>query len=300
MKNPLVSVIIPAYNNRNILINTLLSVIDQTYKNLEIIVVDDGSEEDLSMVISEINDHRIHYIKQEHSNANVARNLGIKMSKGKYIAMLDSDDLWLNNHIEDCLMEIDKIGCDGLYSGLYLQDKSGNRRLINSKHKNKDETMIDYLLSTGYGAQTSTLFFKAETLNTILWDPTLRRHQDYDFVIRYSNRFSFYRKEKPTVVYCLGEKKSCIDFFSCIKFINSVKGDISPLLYNKYNLNMLNLARQYNADVNIIHHYQKEATKFKEYLSFQMYISIIDVQDSFLQQWRAKLKYIIAIIGVQF
>lgn len=79
---PLVSVIIPAYNNADELKKTLETAFCQTYNNFEIIVTDDGSEQDLLPVITNVNDCQISYYKIPHANDNVARNFGIRKSKG--------------------------------------------------------------------------------------------------------------------------------------------------------------------------------------------------------------------------
>lgn len=89
---PLISVVIPTYNGEKTLLNMLFGVLNQTYSNLEVIVVDDGSENSVELFLQEkIHDDRIKVYRIEHSNANVARNFGIRKSKGEYIAMIDAE-----------------------------------------------------------------------------------------------------------------------------------------------------------------------------------------------------------------
>lgn len=101
---PLVSVVIPVYNAVETIIPCVKSVLNQTYENLEIIVVDDGSTDATRMILEEykkefcINKLRIIY--QDNSGPSAARNLGVKLSKGEYIAFLDSDDQWKETKIE--------------------------------------------------------------------------------------------------------------------------------------------------------------------------------------------------------
>jgi glycosyltransferase involved in cell wall biosynthesis len=152
MEQAKVSVIVPAYNAGKTLKGTLQSVLKQTYGNLEIIVVDDGSEEPVEPLIDELNDDRILYYRTVRSNANVARNYGILKSSGDYIAMLDADDRWLENHIEDCLKTLKDNNADGVYGGLYFcRDQSYSkdmRQILYARNLNPDESMIDYLLTT--------------------------------------------------------------------------------------------------------------------------------------------------------
>lgn len=95
-KQPLVSVIIPTFNRAKYIKRAIESVFGQTYKNVEIIVVDDGSTDGTVKIIRSFEDPRINYIYQENKGRSVARNTGIKFSKGKYIALLDSDDIWFD------------------------------------------------------------------------------------------------------------------------------------------------------------------------------------------------------------
>ena len=97
-KNPLVSVIIPTFNRSWTIIEALQSVLAQNYKPLELIIVDDGSSDDTMEKLKPFMEQII-YLKQENKGVSAARNIGIKKSKGEFIAFLDSDDLWLPSKI---------------------------------------------------------------------------------------------------------------------------------------------------------------------------------------------------------
>ena len=100
-KTPLVSVIIPTYNRANLLKRAIKSVLDQTYKNLEIIIVDDGSTDNTKDIVKTFSDPRIQYIRlPENRGVSSARNMGIKKSRGDFIAFLDSDDEFLPEKLE--------------------------------------------------------------------------------------------------------------------------------------------------------------------------------------------------------
>ena len=247
--NPLISVVIPVYNYPEALESTLQSVIAQSYSNLEVLVVDDGSDMEINPMIEKLNDHRISYYKLEHKNANIARNYGISISKGEYIAILDADDIWLENHIESCLDTLIESQTDDLYGSLTVRDTTSLYEVpIIARSLNAGETMIDYLLDSGWGTQTSTLFMTAESAKNISWNPDLKRHQDYDFVIRYSRQYKFAIKTKPTVIYILAKPIELkMHFKSCIRFIRENENEISPYLYNKYNFYILSVAKNQNA-----------------------------------------------------
>lgn len=101
MNDKLVSVIIPTYNRGSFIKETINSVLNQTYQNFEILVIDDGSTDNTKEIVHSFNDQRIQYIHQKHSGfPAVARNTGMKIAKGEYIAFLDSDDLWFPQKLE--------------------------------------------------------------------------------------------------------------------------------------------------------------------------------------------------------
>jgi len=94
MPPSVVSVIIPTYNRAKDCLSSVRSVLGQTYANVEIIVIDDGSTDETSESLFSF-DHRIKYIRQENSGVSAARNTGLAAATGDYIAFLDSDDTWL-------------------------------------------------------------------------------------------------------------------------------------------------------------------------------------------------------------
>ena len=98
--SPLFSIIIPTYNRAKLLKVAIQSVIDQTYEDWELIVVDDGSTDETKNIVKGIKDSRIKYVYQENKKLSAARNTGVKNSVGKYICFLDDDDYYLGNHLE--------------------------------------------------------------------------------------------------------------------------------------------------------------------------------------------------------
>lgn len=110
--SPLVSVIIPAYNAEAFIEKTLNSVLSQTYKNIEVIVINDGSEDRTVEIVTEIlkQDPRVILLQQLNSGVAAARNLGIEKAKGEFIAPIDADDLWYAENLEkqvQCLLNSD-------------------------------------------------------------------------------------------------------------------------------------------------------------------------------------------------
>jgi glycosyltransferase involved in cell wall biosynthesis len=105
--DPITSVIIPTFNRENIIPRAINSVLSQTYKNFEILIVDDGSSDNTEFVIKSLREPRIQYIKQKNSGQAAARNTGINHSIGKYIAFLDDDDYWFPNKLEQQIDQLE-------------------------------------------------------------------------------------------------------------------------------------------------------------------------------------------------
>ncbi len=95
MRSPLVSVVVPVFNGAGFVVDALTSVLQQTYANLEIIVVDDGSTDDSASVVHAITDPRIRYVFQKNQGQSAAINYGVSISTGEFIKILDADD-WIN------------------------------------------------------------------------------------------------------------------------------------------------------------------------------------------------------------
>lgn len=104
----LISVIIPTYNRENYIGISIKSVLAQTYSNLELFVVDDGSTDKTEDVVKSFNDSRIRYIKIKNSERAVARNVGIKNATGNYITFLDSDDIYYPHYLQNAFESLTK------------------------------------------------------------------------------------------------------------------------------------------------------------------------------------------------
>lgn len=128
-KQPFITVVMPNYNGHRFVDQAIDSVLSQTYKNFELLVVDDCSKDDsLSLIQQKAqSDNRIRVIALEH-NAGVAnaRNVGIKEAKGEYIALLDNDDLWTKDKLERQLALAQK-GADIVYSSYDFIDEENRR-----------------------------------------------------------------------------------------------------------------------------------------------------------------------------
>lgn len=126
---PLFSVIIPLYNKASYVRKTIESVIEQTYKEWELVVVDDGSIDGSGDIVKAIHDNRIRLVRQDNAGVSTARNRGVAESTAPYICFLDADDWWEPTFLEEMAGLIDRYPDAGIYGTSYWIVKNGHRRL---------------------------------------------------------------------------------------------------------------------------------------------------------------------------
>jgi len=177
MENSLVSIITPSYNSEKLISQTIDSVINQTYKNWEMLIVDDLSTDNANVIIENYvqKDSRIKLIKLEkNSGAAVARNKAIKKASGRFIAFLDSDDLWYANKLEIQLKFMKQNDLSFTYSSYDLIDEK-NTKIGTFKTKN----IINYeemLKTCSVGCLTA--IYDTHKLGKV-YMPDILKRQDY-------------------------------------------------------------------------------------------------------------------------
>ena len=133
---PLISVVIPTFNRAYCIERSVNSVLSQTYKHIECIVVDNNSDDDTENLLISIKDPRIKFFKIDNKGVIAkSRNLGIKKANGEYIAFLDSDDWWSPNKLQVCLREI-RNGADLVYHNLKIYNNFTNKNLLRKNRIN--------------------------------------------------------------------------------------------------------------------------------------------------------------------
>lgn len=207
MKNQLVSIIIPCFNSEKFIENTLNSVLKQTYTNIEVIVIDDGSKDKSAEIIKQMScyDARIRYIYQSNSGVSIARNNGIINSSGNYIAVLDSDDIWLPVNLEKKIKLLNEnANIDWVFCDIDLIDISGK---ILETLKGSDLQILNKLLVSDNNIVPgicSNVIFRKKCINDdiVKFDPNLSTSADRDFAIQLASRYVG-RRLDVVLVQCL-------------------------------------------------------------------------------------------------
>ncbi len=195
---PAVSVIIPSYNRGYCIAQGLRSVLDQSFTDFEIIVVDDASSDDTQAQVASIGDPRIRYVAHEANRGGaVARNTGIRIAHGEFVAFLDSDDYWQPDKLAKQIRALRRLGPKwGLsYTWLSCVDDDGKETLrINPEIEGR---CFHEMLASNFIGSFSNIVVRRDLLIEVgLLDESFRSCQDWDLFIRLSGRAS---------VHCLRE-----------------------------------------------------------------------------------------------
>lgn len=174
----LVSVITPVYNAERFLDRTLQSVFNQTYKNIEILLIDDCSRDKSAEIIKRYEqDHPeiVYYLQEKNMGAGAARNKALELASGQYVAFLDSDDMWLPEKIEQQVSLMKDKNTPFCYTAIEMMDENG--KVIKSKRNLKETCDYNYLLHNTIIATSSVVIDR-----NVLGDfrmPLRRGGQDY-------------------------------------------------------------------------------------------------------------------------
>ncbi|MBL8191560.1 MAG: glycosyltransferase [Acidobacteria bacterium] len=200
---PKVSVIIPAFNSAPFIAETIQSVLAQTYDNLEIIVVDDGSTDTTLDVLNEFGD-QITVLTKPNGGPASARNLAIRHASGKYIAFLDADDLWMPEKLAEQVVFLEAHPEVGLtYAEALMFDEVGGEKQIRGKIGFTGETSFCHLL-LGDHIPNSTVLMRRNCVDTIGWLNERRdliAVEDYEYWLRLAKAFPIRAIAKPLAYY---------------------------------------------------------------------------------------------------
>ncbi len=184
-----ISVIIPTYNRLEFLPIAIDSVLSQTYPPYEIIIVDDGSTDGTKDFIKYVYGNSLKYIYQKNQGVSSARNTGIYVSKGDFIAFLDSDDWWNKNKLEEqvkCLLS------NPYYEVCYTNEAwfmNGKRKNQHKKHQKYGGEIFQYTLPLCIISPSSILLKKSIFYDIGVFDETLPVCEDYDLWIRIADKY---------------------------------------------------------------------------------------------------------------
>ncbi len=226
-REQMVSVIIPTYNREKTISRALESVQKQTYKDMEIIIVDDCSTDNTREVIEDYKDDCIRYIRHDvNKGACAARNTGIEVARGEYIAFQDSDDEWFPQKLETQMKKLEEENADICVTPLISCDIVKGTQEIHPVGGYADDVFnIEHFLGKSY-VSTQVILAKKACFDDIMFDESLPRLQDWDLCIRLVSRYKFcYLKEPMAYQYIQSDSITSSDKKAL---------DAYRIIYNKY------------------------------------------------------------------
>lgn len=201
MQQVQVSVIIPTYNSAKYVVEAVESVLAQTYKDFEVIVIDDGSTDETEQVMRRYQTP-VRYIRQQNGGVAVARNRGIAESCGKYVAFLDADDTWLPHKLERQLEALRQQSPHrACYSAFTVVDSELNPMGI-SRSQRQGKALEDLLMRGNVIGSICTVVCERSLFENIGgFDPELSQCADWDMWVRLAAKTEFLYLDEPLVTY---------------------------------------------------------------------------------------------------
>ena len=202
MNEPFFSVVIPLYNKEQIIEKTIQSVLNQLYQNFEIVVVDDGCTDKGIYFVERVKDERIKVIRKKNGGVSSARNLGIQNAQYDWIAFLDADDYWDENHLLNIKNVLLNKKTDGfIATGFYISDK---KLEVSKIFQSPKDGLLDYFevaALNGFPVHTSSTCIKRELLLKDLFNEQLSLGEDNELFARLGRKYKVYFITHPTSYY---------------------------------------------------------------------------------------------------
>lgn len=185
----MISIVIPLYNKEAYIAKTLQSVLTQTYEVFEILVINDGSTDDSTLMVEKFNDERIDLISIENSGVSIARNTGIEKAKYPWIAFLDADDWWAPTFLEEIVNAIRNYSTSNIFAiGRSRVFKKTTERYSNKCLPKEGETSkVNYYEIISHSLppiNSSNVVIKKSVFDKNKFTPGMKKHEDHDLWIR--------------------------------------------------------------------------------------------------------------------
>jgi len=198
--SPFFSVIIPTYNRARSIADAVKSVLDQTFTDFELIVIDDGSKDNTAQVLKPLcdSDPRIRYIYQDNTERSAARNHGIEVAKGQYICFLDSDDVYLDSHLTEFHRTVTSHNCPvAFFIGNSLSEVNG-KLVKDPPYVTETDDPVELMLKISFCSQQVCIH--RDILKEHRYDVKLRVGEDQELWSRIVRHYPVIRSEQYTIV----------------------------------------------------------------------------------------------------
>lgn len=211
----LVSVIMPAYNGEKYIKQAIQSVVNQSHRNWELLIIDDGSTDGTAEIVLAFDDSRIHYIFQENRGQAAALNHGLDLAVGVYVTTLDVDDWYTLNSLQERVEFLEQnSNYDVVYGDGYYCDIDGKvlGHFSQNLNSNLDGDVYDVLINNSFFGTGSNVMIRRSVFEKyqLRYDTTIKYCQDFDLYVRVAEHVSFGSIKSPTVWYRIHEDNMTI------------------------------------------------------------------------------------------
>lgn len=269
---PTISIIVPVYNAEHTILETVVSVQQQSFSDFELILIDDGSTDRTLEQLNTVKDPRISIFPYQNGGVSVARNRGIAHAAGEFIAFLDHDDLWTPDKLELQLTALQQNPEAGVaYSWTCNMSQEGE--FFEAGHSPSfTGNVYAELLRSNFIANGSNLLIRRQAIESVEgFDPTLAYCADWDFYLRLASRWHFVVVPKPQILYrqTSGSMSSKIDLlekeslFVIEKTFQSAPSELQALKHQSLAIMYQYLAGMYLADVTNLHEVKQASQKLQ-------------------------------------
>ena len=202
IKEPFFSVIIPTYNRAAFVVNAIQSVINQVFSDWELIVVDDGSTDHTKEVVTVLNDERIRYVYQQNAERSAARNNGIRHARGKFICFLDSDDVYLPNHLE-CFYKLisEKNEAEAMYVANVARNEFGKIVEVPFENAADYRNAVCFFLAAGESIIPARVCIHKSIWNDFEFDESLKDVEDMVLWVQIVAKYPLFQTPDSTSIY---------------------------------------------------------------------------------------------------
>ncbi|MEH2437731.1 MAG: glycosyltransferase [Nostoc sp.] len=251
---PKISVIIPAYNSEKTIIYTVKSVLNQTFTDLELIVINDGSRDSTLEIVTQIKDSRIKVFSYPNAGGNVSRNRGLHLAVGEFVSFLDADDLWTPDKLHSQLKALqENITAKVAYSWTDYIDENGKFTLSGKRINLNGNVHENLLLNNFLENGSNPLICRKSLIQLGSFDESLSAAQDWDMWLRLASKFDFVCVPSVQILYRISansvssnlvrQEKSCLQVLKRAYKESSYlrKAPARSTLKHNWNISLANL-----------------------------------------------------------
>ncbi|MEH2299628.1 MAG: glycosyltransferase [Nostoc sp.] len=248
-----ISVIIPAYNSDKTIKETIESVLNQTFANFELIIINDGSQDSTVDVITQIQDSRIRLFSYPNAGGNVSRNRGLNLAVGEFVSFLDADDLWTPDKLQSQFKALQEdVTAKVAYSWADYINQNG-KFLLSGKRINVNGNVYENLLVNNFLENGSNPLICRKALITLGgFDESLSAAQDWDMWLRLASKFDFICVPSVQILYRISanslssnlvrQEKACLQVLKiAYKERPSLRDATRTTLKHSWNISLANL-----------------------------------------------------------